>query len=479
MKYSRSLLLSVAVVAVIASVEPSAAAVYDVPTAAWPTLKSALDDAAANGQPVNVIQLVTTPIEILDPIEITYAFPLGFHAGRTLVIRPKPGVAVLRRVSIVSLRPQDPVLRIVNQQNITLEDIDLLRNITNDGDLMDVVNGTDITFDRCRIGLIWPSYISPGRKMVDLIYPKRVLFRNCMTFSVMRDAFAIGISATGFIDPENSVYIYNSLIADYRDHGFYARGSMPGQVIALRNNVFINDPDYPVVSEPTAVESHVTADVTVLSSHNTVYTDALRIEDQFGAQPLLRVTTDDFLRLFRPDAAASFWTMDWVQGAIWDPNPDFYRLIATGPLHFPDSRHGITVTAAAMPSDYPVAYDIERDLRPGGTTLHTDRGPDQIEPGQATASVDAAPWSGRLVMAVRSPGPDPSLVFSAPVAGELSLEVLDVTGRAVHRESRRVRAGDRGTLGFSHARPGMYFYRARLVSADSAMIAGGKCVVVR
>ena len=88
MKYSRSLLLSVAVVAVIAGVEPSAAAVYDVPTAAWPTLKSALDDAAANGQPVNVIQLVTTPIEILDPIEITYAFPLGFHAGRTLATPP-------------------------------------------------------------------------------------------------------------------------------------------------------------------------------------------------------------------------------------------------------------------------------------------------------------------------------------------------------------------------------------------------------
>ena len=59
-------------------------------------------------------------------------------------------------------------------------------------------------------------------------------------------------------------------------------------------------------------------------------------------------------------------------------------------------RDGMTVTNVAP--DIEVVDDIEKDFRPGGATLHTDRGADQLEPGVGNAIPSAGGWALLILM---------------------------------------------------------------------------------
>jgi hypothetical protein len=167
--------------------------------------------------------------------------------------------------------------------------------------------------------------------------------------------------------------------------------------------------------------------------------------------------------------------MDWTTGGTWDPNPDFYRLLDTGPLHVPGD---LVAGPPLMPLDYAVREDIERNPRPSGNPRHTDRGPFQFDLLNAGIG-DRVAAAGLRLAPRRNPGPDPSLEFAALRDGVLGIEVLDAGGRSMFRESRRVVAGETGVIHWSAARPGAYFYRVRLAAPAGDAVVNGRCVVVR
>jgi len=68
-----------------------------------------------------------------------------------------------------------------------------------------------------------------------------------------------------------------------------------------------------------------------------------------------------------------------------------------------------------------------------------------------------------------------TLRYTSAEAGSLTLEVLDVAGRILHRARRDVGAGESGVLDWEGpAGSGVFFYRARLASSE----ARGKIVVL-
>jgi hypothetical protein len=72
----------------------------------------------------------------------------------------------------------------------------------------------------------------------------------------------------------------------------------------------------------------------------------------------------------------------WLIDPLENPNIDFYRLVPGGPLHDDPGDAGANVhDGDPHRRDLAVTDDIEKDVRPAGLPLHTDRGADQIRKG--------------------------------------------------------------------------------------------------
>jgi hypothetical protein len=312
-------------------------------------------------------------------------------------------------------------------------------------------------------------------------YPNDIVIRNCLFFSAVPGDMDYGIVAANFADDTNSLYLYNNVVADYQLRGVDITGAaVPGPLLVVRNNVVANHPA--VAPEPLAFRSDVNLNMIVLSTHNAVFASAGFGEAVFGAQPVSGFPTGTMVRLARADLGPSFVQPAWNALPEWDPNPDFYRLVAAGPLHA--AAPGVTVTDGAPdPPDIAVRDDWEKDGRPGGLPAHTDRGADQLEAGIASAAGDLR--GGSAVLWV-SPARNPTrgalgLRVGCAKAGELALELYDVAGRLVHRSHREVAAGWHGGFeGPGQETSGQFFYRLRLTARDgTSSEARGRITIVR
>ena len=107
---------------------PTEAADLYVPSDGFPTLQSAVTEAAGNGEVLNTIWLV-------DRVSTTASITIGddFGSDRALVIRP---VETLGRGTIESLNGSQTVFFFDNCYNVTFQDLDILRNTTNANDLI-------------------------------------------------------------------------------------------------------------------------------------------------------------------------------------------------------------------------------------------------------------------------------------------------------------------------------------------------------
>lgn len=347
-------------------------AVFEVPNLF--TLQGAVDAALAAGNQIHYIDLTDSPLFTHARVVIGPANPAWLQWQ--LIIHPKPGDP---RATITSSNGSQTIFSIgPNARDVTFQDLDILRHSTNNANLIEISNGTRITFDRCRIGSNWTSVGSQGWTMLTMTYPIDILVRNCIFFSHMRGNFDRGIQAQ-YGDDSNSVRLYNNVIADYRSYGVDLASSHAGSLVLLRNNVIINHSD--MAPEPFAYRSDVAAGVHVVSSHNVAFAAVGQVEDVVaGCQSISGEAGADFLRRARAQVDGAFVEHIWIMVPAWDPNDDFFRLVRRGSLHSEPADAGIDVTKDRLPDprDVPVTDDIQKDPRPAGIPLHTDRGADQI-----------------------------------------------------------------------------------------------------
>jgi hypothetical protein len=118
----------------------------------------------------------------------------------------------------------------------------------------------------------------------------------------------------------------------------------------------------------------------VETSHNTAFVSLVDVETRAaGAQSISGEAGTDFLRLSRAQVDGAFVKHAWVLDPVWDPNIDFFRLVRGGPLHSELADAGTNVrNGDPHRRDIAVTDDIEKEMRPAGIPLHTDRGADQI-----------------------------------------------------------------------------------------------------
>jgi hypothetical protein len=227
---------------------------------------------------------------------------------------------------------------------------------------------------------------------VKIRYPTEILLRNNIIFANAVGTFDYGIYAENFGDPKNSLRLYNNVVTDHKIYGIRIEAITAGSLVLLRNNVVVNDPG--LVTEPFAFRTEVAGGPTVVTSHNVPFSSIGSIQSG-GGQDLAGLGSF-FLNFSKADAALSFVSTAWTM--VFDANPDYYRLIDQGPLHDDAGDYGLTVTNT--PPDIEVVDDIEKDVRPGGVTLHTDRGADQLEPGTGNTLPAADRWALLLLLAL-------------------------------------------------------------------------------
>ena len=449
-----------------------------VPSDLFPTLPDAVADASINGDPLNTIY-----INGVVSIGATIHFDATFSADRELIIRPHDTLA---RATIEMLDPFTEAFFYDVCFNITLQDLDILRNTTNASDLIVMDKAENCVIERCRLGSIWTVPGTPGTHVLRIFYPKDIVIRNCIIFAYFPGTFDVGIHAQNFLDDDNSIFLYNNDVADYLVHGIQileGAGANPDALVLLRNNVVSNHPD--IAAEPTAYHSDIGSPVIIETSHNVALATAGFVEDiDFGAESISGETGVDFLRFARADIDDIFIDRTWVLIPAWDPNLDFFRLEPKGnPMHDAASDHGETVAdGAPYFRDKAVRDDIEKDPRPGGEPPHTDRGADQLDPGIVSGVPDGPPDAGWLWAVPRSnPSRTPALLYAADGAGVLVAEIFDVAGRRVYFERRDVVQGEEGLIEWSrNVRSGALFYRLRLRGHDGRLSeVKGKMLVVR
>ena len=112
----------------------------DVP-ATHATLQAAVAAAAVSVDVDNEITISVSPVTT----NLTVDIGAAFGPARRLVIRPADG---LERASVVNGAPNEPIVTMTNAGHVTLQDLDLLRNVTNNAHL--------VTMLQCEAGL------SPG-----------------------------------------------------------------------------------------------------------------------------------------------------------------------------------------------------------------------------------------------------------------------------------------------------------------------------
>jgi hypothetical protein len=344
---------------------PARAANFNV-TAAF-SIYAAVAAAAASPDVDNTITITLPSITVTSPVTLGIAF----NATRRLVIRP---AATLRRAAIVSTAPNQLIFNLTNADYVTFQDLDIIRNITNNSDLIWCSLGDYIVFERCRIGSTWTTPGAADKRILYITYPENVLIRNCIFFARVPGTFDTGIEIS-YGDADNEVRLYNNVIADYKEIGIRIMNAIVGPtLVLLRNNVFSNHPSLPV--EPIAFHTLVTSgDATILSSHNTIFGNAGHRElFAAGARDIAGIGFQHLF--FAPAAIAGTFVQTTWNLPHTDPNPDLFRLTPDGLLNDGPAKYGQNVADVAP--DYAVLDDIERDTRPTGLPAHTDRGADQI-----------------------------------------------------------------------------------------------------
>ncbi|HVP38136.1 MAG TPA: right-handed parallel beta-helix repeat-containing protein [Candidatus Saccharimonadales bacterium] len=465
-------------VALLGAPVPSRALDLDVPTAAYPTIQDAITAIVAQKDPVNSINLIASPVVTGTEIRLD----LNFNSLHRLVIRPKPGIASLPRAEILSNDTNHPILSMSSASFVTLEDLDLIRGITNNCDLVALTQSSDIVIQRCRVGSISPAGASSSWSYLQILYPTDIVVRNCIFFSTYPGALNSGITAV-YGDNTNSLRLYNNVVASHGLVGIHISSTFPGSLVLLRNNVVVNDPA--LLVEPYAYASEVDFHPLVISTHNVAFASAAQVEalNQMQNQSVAgNVAGGAFLAFSTARVAPAFVTHAWSLVA-GDENTDFYRPTAAGDLHDNSSKWGITVgNGTPTPQDLEVWDDVWKAFRPGGVPAHTDRGAYQLDPGVSPVGVPGpgAPAAALWAAPRRNPGTGVGLDFAAYAPGRLTFEVLDPAGRLLHREARAVGAGESGALDWSGARGGVLFYRVRLEGpSGAASEVRGKVVVVR
>jgi hypothetical protein len=227
---------------------------------------------------------------------------------------------------------------------------------------------------------------------------------------------------------------------------------------------------------------------TILTSHNTAFAAPGEEEFLFGGSLSMAGYPDaafdpTFLAFMRPIVDPSFVDWQWTLTPPVDANDNFFRLDPIGPLHDDEPEDwGVNVTDAAPdPDDVAVVDDIEGDPRPSGTTLHTDRGADQIAVLATAAPVIAESESALFAAPRRNPAPMAAVMYRTADAGRLVFELFDVAGRQLYRTERNVGVGESGAFEWAERRTsGVFAYRVTLRSgAGQAAQVSGHLVVVR
>lgn len=437
------------------------------------TLQAAVAAAALSVDVDNVITISVSPVTTSAAVDIGAAF----GPARRLVIRPADG---LDRASVVSNAPLDPVLSVTSAGNVTIQGLDLLRNVTNASHLVTLSTCEDVTIERCRIGTNSPTPGIQGLSNVLITYPTNVTLKNNILFARTLGVFDHAIHAHSFNDPANSLRLYNNVASDYRVYGILIHAAIAGPLVLLRNNVAVNHAS--LAAEPAAYRTEVAAaGPTVVTSHNVAFaTGGLEETAAFGSQTILGAAPPSLV-LPKASAAPAFVALAWATAPPYDDNADFYRLVPGGPLHVDAGQYGFTATD--LFPDVAVLDDIERDPRPTGASPHTDRGADQIELTSRVSVVPAGSPQRLAVMPRQNPAGALALVYSAGVAGRLSWEVFDPMGRRLGSGERQAAEGSRGVIPWAGARDlaaGVLLYRVRLEpTSGPAEERTGRAVLVR
>lgn len=459
----RTTIPAAAVLAALSLALPAAADEFDVPDD-FATIQLAVAAVEAVAEDPEAEHHININVPVIATIgEIVLDHDLG--PTRRLTIRPGPA---LERATILSLNGTQPIIRITDASNVTIQDLDILRNTTNAADLIAATYGPlagnmDNTIERCRVGSVWTVPGAAGRVYVRLTKPIRFLIRNCIFFSYYPGTFDVGIYAFGFTEPDDSLLLYNNVVADYKVYGINIEDGAGGSTLVLRNNVVLNR-DNP--AEPWAYRSNVAAAVNVVSSHNVAFASPALVEQVFGAKVIAAPLA--FLRFNRDQGDDAFGQIVWVLDPEFDnpeDNVNLFRLTIGGVLHDDDADRGLTILAdgAPHPADRAVIDDWEKDLRPSGEPAHTDRGADQADPALALAAPVVSSPGVSWLTAERNPAQSVAVLYRAPTAGRLTFDVLDVLGRRLHRSEAFVGEGQTGRMAWpGRPAPGVYWVRAQL-----------------
>ena len=346
-----------------------------------------------------------------------------FNEDRRLVIRPDPAQPGLRRVTVAALHGFAPILLLTTAGSATVQDLDLIRHVTNFEDLVRLDRCTNVVIQRCRIGSDWSTAGLASAANLRIIQPKHNAIRNCLCFSAVAGHFERGISVEMASAMDRSVLLDNNVVADYDGDGIYLQADGDCYAV-LRNNVMANR--VTISPEPDAIHSLVTPLVIVDSSHNTAFATAAHVEEQDGA---LAIQGDDLLRFEPIRVGEAFHKFEWVTAPDWDPNLNFFRLMDGGLLRRDATDEGTRV-AAGYPGerDEAVTDDWERDARPDNDDERTDRGADQIAlltagdlrvilPGIPSFTGASRGDSGSDEFEIVAVGPQEDLPFNGEMAG--------------------------------------------------------------
>jgi hypothetical protein len=347
------------------------------------TLAQAIADAAASGDAENFINLDRASIGVSEAVVING----GFGPARRLTIRPRPGLSQRPRTQIRSINGAAPIVEMLNVGYVTLQDLDLLRTTFNRTNVLEITGSTNVVVERCRVGSISSSGGLPGTANISIQHPVRVVVRNTICFAFQPGTFDRGIVLSQVTASEAGLWLYNNLVADHRLYGLDLTAA-GDSILCLRNNVVVNHAAA-ITPEPAAYRSSVSVEVMVISSHNTAFASALKIEQQDGAQVIAAADQPDFLRLDRHLAMPAFAQTRWNTQPAAHPNWNLFRLRDDGPLHRGGGVLGVTVDRGSFDPieegnphalDIAVTDDIEKDARPSehGGASHTDRGADQF-----------------------------------------------------------------------------------------------------
>ncbi len=366
-------------------------AAYKVPSD-YATIQEAVDAASFSVEQLNTID-IGVAFQEYPSIVIGGAF----NEDRKLTIRPDHAIGGLKRVAIVN-RSILPIIKFDSDINgrpgcVTLQDLDIVRNASNAEDLVQVYYSDNITIERCRIGSISKSKSTvAGKSNLHIIDTGELVVRNSIFFSYHLGILENGIFIDFYANPDAyplSVLLYNNIVSDYKLYGIKAiTGANDESLLLLRNNVVVNRIH---ADDSRVFWSNVVGSTIVETSHNTAFVGAENfvgenVEEMIGVQGISGESNDDFLLRNRNRVAGAFiqhtWTLD-------HPNVDFFRLIRGGSLHHEPSDQGITVrNRSPYREDVAVIDDIEKNPRPAGIPLHTDRGADQIRDDDSFLNLD-------------------------------------------------------------------------------------------